>query len=110
MTGITTHVLDTARGQGAVGVEVLLSKAAGDSWIEVGRDFTDSQGRIAGLAPKVEAGLFRLRFELNQYFESTATNAFYPYAEVVFRVEEPLEHYHVPLLLSPFGYSTYRGS
>jgi 5-hydroxyisourate hydrolase len=104
---ITTHVLDTARGKPAVGVPLLLELAVTGGWQEQGRGVTDADGRcrtlLAGRGP---AGVWRLTFDISAY----EPGSFYPSASVVFRVRDDGQHYHVPLLLSPFGYSTYRGS
>jgi 5-hydroxyisourate hydrolase len=117
MSAITTHVLDTARGRPAAGVpvrlELLLKQYAGGSeeWVERGRGTTDADGRIKDLvAGPVVAGVYRLTFDTAAYFRSQKVEAFYPYVEIVFEVRDPSQHHHVPLLLSPFGYSTYRGS
>ena len=111
MTGITTHVLDTARGRPAAGIKVQLARSAdGGEWAELAEGVTDANGRITDLATAPGVGTFRLRFELVPYFEAVATPTFFPYVEIVFRVDDAQEHYHVPLLLNPFGFSTYRGS
>jgi 5-hydroxyisourate hydrolase len=108
MSPITTHVLDTARGLPAAGVAVTLER--GPDWTEVGSGRTGEDGRIAGLGSPQAPGPYRLRFETGPYFEASGTAAFFPEVTVQFAVERPEEHHHVPLLLSPFGYSTYRGS
>jgi 5-hydroxyisourate hydrolase len=105
---ITTHVLDTARGVPAAGVPVTLER--GPDWTEVGSGRTGDDGRIAHLGSPQAAGSYRLRFDTGAYFEAAGTRAFFPEVTVQFAVERPEEHHHVPLLLSPFGYSTYRGS
>ncbi len=114
MSAITTHVLDTARGEPAAGVPVRLETQAGDgTWTKKGEGKTDANGRCRGLLPEgaaLEAGAYRLTFDTGAYFTSQATQGFYPQVTVEFTVEETAQHYHVPLLLSPFGYSTYRGS
>lgn len=116
MTGrspITTHVLDTARGEPAMGVPVRLEKQlAGGSWRLIGKGTTDPDGRCAGLLPPeypVDDGVYRLSFDTGAYFKLLKKDAFYPFVEVSFQVRDR-RHHHVPLLLSPFGYSTYRGS
>jgi 5-hydroxyisourate hydrolase len=103
---ISTHVLDTARGLPAAGVPVVLERAAGDGWEAVGSGATDADGRVRDLPP-ARAGRHRLIFDTGAYL---GDGAFYPQVTVDFRVEQDQDHYHVPLLLSPFGYSTYRGS
>jgi 5-hydroxyisourate hydrolase len=110
---ITVHVLDTSRGKPATGLTVVLEQADGKEWRELARGKTDSDGRIETLLPKnkaVAAGIYRITFESGAYFAESKTKTFYPRIPVIFEITEPKEHYHVPLLLSPFGYSTYRGS
>lgn len=109
---ITTHVLDTAAGRPAVGVEVRLSdRDASGAWREIGGGTTDVDGRAVDLlATTLESGEYRLRFETGAYFDRLGIAGFYPYIEVTFSVVHPTEHYHVPILINPFGYSTYRGS
>lgn len=109
---ITTHVLDTARGRPAAGVPVTLERAArGDGWAPAGRAVTDADGRARDLlAAPLEAGRYRLTFDTGAYFHAAGVAAFYPEVSVHFEVTDPAEHHHVPLLLNPFGYSTYRGS
>jgi 5-hydroxyisourate hydrolase len=112
MSGITTHVLDTARGRPATGVRVSLSVRSGERWTELASATTDSDGRIADLLPNrppTVAGTYRLRFEVGEYFAAQGVSAFYPYVEVVFAIHDD-RHHHVPLLIGPFGYTTYRGS
>ncbi|HEV2720731.1 MAG TPA: hydroxyisourate hydrolase [Thermoanaerobaculia bacterium] len=103
MSTITTHVLDTARGRPAAGVPVRLDVRDGEQWREVGRGTTDDDGRLRTL-PSIEAGTYRL------VFDTGARSEFFPEVAIVFVVNDASQHYHVPLLLSPFGYSTYRGS
>jgi len=113
MSGITTHVLDTSRGKPASGVPVLLEIRADDGWREIGRAETDADGRARQLLPSdspLTAGTWRLTFDVGKYFESQGVESFYPEASIVFIIRDPGQHYHVPLLLSPYGYSTYRGS
>ena len=109
---ITTHVLDVSLGRPARGVNVRLARANGSGWAELGSGETDADGRASQLlAPgSLEAGTHRISFELAPYFEASGRKSFYPSVDIVFVVESTTEHYHVPLLLSPFGYSTYRGS
>jgi len=99
--GITTHVLDTAKGRPAVGMRVLLVKD--DKVVFDGS--TDDDGR-ARLAEHAETGTYRLTFDTGSY----NPGGFFPEATIVFRIDRAEQHHHVPLLLSPFGYSTYRGS
>lgn len=108
---ITTHVLDTSRGAPAAGVAVTLSQC-GAAPRELAHGVTDADGRITNLLPagSLQAGDYRLTFAVGDYFASQQLQSFYPQAAIDFRVQDPQAHYHVPLLLSPFGYSTYRGS
>jgi 5-hydroxyisourate hydrolase len=101
-------VLDTARGLPAAGVAVTLEQ--GPDWSEVGSGRTGDDGRIAALGSLGAPGCYRLRFDTGAYFEAAGATAFFPEVTVQFTVERPEEHHHVPLILSPFGYSTYRGS
>jgi 5-hydroxyisourate hydrolase len=107
---ITTHVLDTARGRPAADVGVALEQESAGGWSPVASGRTDSNGRLSELGSVAEPGQYRLRFDSGAYFAATGTPAFFPEVAVQFTVERPDEHHHVPLLLSPFGYSTYRGS
>jgi 5-hydroxyisourate hydrolase len=113
MSAITTHILDTSLGRPAAGVPVVLhTKTPKSDWKELGRGATDNDGRLRTLmgdAPLVE-GIYRLTFDTASYFASRKISAFYPKVIVEFEVHDAAAHYHVPLLLSPFGYSTYRGS
>jgi hydroxyisourate hydrolase len=114
--GITTHILDTARGRPASGVPVLLEirdGIGGDTWRELGRAATDEDGRARHLLPEGTAlvpATYRITFALDAYFRDQEVEGFYPEAAIVFDVRDAAQHYHVPLLLSPYGYSTYRGS
>ena len=112
MSGVSTHVLDTARGRPAAGVAVILEMAADGGWRELARGTTDADGRVAALLPggAPAAGDYRLRFATGEYYAARGESGFYPEVVVVFTVADGAEHYHVPVLLSPFGYSTYRGS
>lgn len=108
MHHLSTHVLDTSLGQPAVGVAVIAERREPDGkWTEVGRGETDADGRVGKLA-SVTPGDYRLMFAVAVYFQALGVAAFFP--EVVIHVRLDDARYHVPLLLSPFGYSTYRGS
>lgn len=108
---ITTHVLDTMLGTPAAGVRVRLEKKTGNRWKLLTAKRTNRDGRIPDLLARgTVRGTFRLRFETGNYFKAHRRRCFYPYVEVVFTITDSSVHYHVPLLLSPFGYSTYRGS
>jgi 5-hydroxyisourate hydrolase len=111
VSGLTTHVLDTARGRPAAGMRVTVQVRDGDGWREVGGGVTDADGRVPGLvAGELAAGTHRLVFATGEWFEAQGVAGFYPEVAVVCRIDDPRAHYHVPLLLSPYGYSTYRGS
>ncbi|WP_426492378.1 hydroxyisourate hydrolase [Hymenobacter sp. 102] len=112
MSQITTHILDTTRGRPAAGVSIILSGQHPGNWQELARGTTNADGRIPDLLPQgqtLPAGVYQLRFLVQEYFDALGTASFYPFVEIVFSVTSA-EHYHVPLLLNPFGYSTYRGS
>lgn len=107
---ITTHVLDSATGRPAAGVDVLLEQRDGD-WVEVARGTTNDDGRIGDLGPEsLPSGTYRITFDTGAYFAHTNTETFYPEVTITFVVDAQEEHYHVPILLSPFAFSTYRGS
>jgi 5-hydroxyisourate hydrolase len=112
MSQITTHILDTTKGKPVAGVTIVLYRGDNDEWAEMARGVTNADGRIAGLLDKqtiLPSGIYKLRFETKDYFDKNKIDTFYPYIEIVFDIAAQ-EHYHVPLLLNPFGYSTYRGS
>ena len=114
MIAFSTHVLDTARGRPAAGILVVLEKAgAGGEWQERSRGTTDADGRIKELAPKdkvLSPGDYRLRFATEAYFKALGEAVFYPEVLVQVRIPASGGRFHLPLLLSPYGYSTYRGS
>jgi 5-hydroxyisourate hydrolase len=114
MSAITTHVLDTSRGRPAAGVPVVLEQSAGDDrWRAIGRGETDADGRLGGLMSNTAApmpGVYRLVFDTQRYFQILGVRTFYPRVIVVFETTPGETHYHVPLLVGPFGYTTYRGS
>jgi len=114
MSAITTHVLDTAAGRPAAGVPVTLEAREGEGdWREVGRGVTDADGRLRDLLPAdygLTEGAYRLSFDVQSYFDARGVEGFYAEVSVSFVVRDAGAHYHVPLLLSPYGYSTYRGS
>lgn len=110
---ITTHILDTAQGRPASGVPLSLHILQNGDWVEIGQGTTNNDGRVANLLPAehmLKTGTYRIRFETGEYFKSNNLKGFYPYVEITFEIEKTDQHYHVPLLLNPFGYSTYRGS
>ena len=107
---LSTHVLDAGTGRPAQGVPLTLHRRADEGWAAVGRGVTDDDGRCRALAPDgLGPGVWRLTFDTGSYFTATGVRGFYPEVSVVFEVTEP-GHHHIPLLLSPFAYSTYRGS
>ncbi len=112
MSRITTHILDTAAGKPAEGVSAILEYYNGGRWEEVGKGITNNDGRIKDLVPhgqRTSNGAYRLTFDIKAYFSLGNIKTFYPKVIIEFEVSDD-SHYHVPLLLSPFGYSTYRGS
>jgi 5-hydroxyisourate hydrolase len=111
MTTLSTHVLDAVSGLPASDVRVALDRRDADGWQPLGEAVTDDDGRVRDLAPGgLGTGVHRLVFATGAYFSATGQTGFYPEVSVVFEVTDPGRHYHVPLLLSPFAFSTYRGS
>jgi 5-hydroxyisourate hydrolase len=113
MSAITTHILDVSSGFPARGVPVTLEKQAEANWEIIGKGVTDEDGRLRDLLDSdaiLQAGNYRLTFDTGDYFARQKVEGFYPQITVAFSVRDAAQHYHVPLLLSPFGYSTYRGS
>jgi 5-hydroxyisourate hydrolase len=120
MSTISTHVLDTSLGKPAAGVPVLIQRVHAKSedpndlrGITIGAGTTDDDGRLRDFLSAggtLTQGVYRLRFDVAEYFKATSRETFYPEVAILFRVGATDEHYHVPLLVSPFGYSTYRGS
>lgn len=112
MSFITTHVLDTSLGKPAAGVPVTLSRRDGASYRELARGVTDADGRVRQFLPEPPraAGAYALTFETLAHFRAQGREAFFERVTLEFFVEDAGQHYHVPLLLSPFGYTTYRGS
>lgn len=111
MSSISCHVLDTARGRPAGGVPISLAQLdPAGTWLVVASVTTNPDGRVPSFgAASLTRGTYRVRFETKSYF-SPDLAAFYPYVDVVFAIDLPNEHYHIPLLISPYGYTTYRGS
>jgi 5-hydroxyisourate hydrolase len=112
MSRISTHVLDTSLGRPAAQIPIRLEIAAGDAFTLLARHATDADGRVADLLAgrPLEAATYRLTFDTRAYFTARNVAAFYPSVTVLFEITHPTQHHHVPLLLCPFGYSTYRGS
>ena len=112
MSQITTHILDTTTGKPAPGVTIILYQHQNGQWKETGKGITNQDGRVTDLLVKdfvLPFGNYKMKFETKEYFDKQMIQTFYPYIEIVFEIKN-IEHYHIPLLLSPFGYSTYRGS
>jgi 5-hydroxyisourate hydrolase len=112
MSQVTTHILDTSKGKPAEGITIVLYQQHIDGWKEIAIGTTNSDGRIPHFLNEeavLEPAIYKIRFETQPYFEKQAVLTFYPFVEIIFQIRNG-EHYHVPLLLSPFGYSTYRGS
>ena len=132
MSQITTHILDTTKGRPAQGVAIILYKGETDAslptdeykdeqsdpdsyrngWTEIARGMTNADGRIADLLKKdfvLQRGIYKMRFETEDYFAKDNVVTFYPYVEIIFDITTE-EHYHIPLLINPFAYNTYKGS
>ncbi|GAA2577213.1 hydroxyisourate hydrolase [Actinomadura fulvescens] len=107
---VSTHVLDTHRGRPATGVPVRLDRHDGDTWQSLAEGVTDDDGRWTALGEAPETGTYRLRFGTGPYFTGLGVTTFYPEVCVIFAVADGGTRQHVPLLVSPYGYSTYRGS
>lgn len=110
---ISVHVLDLQSGQPTAGIRVTLEQRNGDGWRALAAGVTNAQGRIPALHPDgkpIVAGDYRIVFETGEHYARQRQDTFFPRIPVEFRVAEPTQHYHIPLLLSPFGYSTYRGN
>ena len=114
MATISTHILDVARGAPAGQVEVTLATQNTDeSWTQLSNAWTDQDGRVKPfflVSEPLPAGTYRLVFDTDSYFTGLSVEAFFPQVTIVFKVDDAAQHYHVPLLISPYGYSTYRGS
>ncbi|MQA26672.1 MAG: hydroxyisourate hydrolase [Micromonosporaceae bacterium] len=106
---LSTHVLDASVGRPAAGVAVCLERRDGGDWSPADEGRTDADGRLKGLSAGA-AGDYRLLFGTGDYFAQRGVEAFHPEVVVAFRITDPAEHHHVPLLLSPYSYTTYRGS
>lgn len=112
MSQITTHVLDTSIGKPAYGITIKLFEFIADEWIEKASGITNKDGRIGNLIPANDTltfGTYKMVFDTKHYFEAHKIEVFYPSVEIIFNLHT-IEHYHIPLLLNPFGYTTYRGS
>ena len=113
MSGISTHILDTSLGRPAAGVQVTLEQSHEGNWVEVSTQATDADGRVKQLLPAtavLEAGQYRLTFQTQAYFDAIGLQGLYPVVQITVAVTDASGHYHIPLLLTANGYSTYRGS
>lgn len=113
MSGISTHVLDISHGRPGSGVDVTLEFRTATGWEVKGRDTTDDDGRISRLLSEEEElvkGTYRVTFDTGSYYRLKGQECFYPQVVIVFEVTRADEHYHIPLLLNAFGYTTYRGN
>ena len=113
MSQITTHILDTSVGLPAGNVPVSLQTSSNGQWQNIGTGVTNPDGRVEGLVVSdmpLYAGVYKLRFDTATYYKEQRISSFYPFIEIVFEISGDGQHYHVPLLLNPYGYSTYRGS
>ena len=114
--GLSTHILDTHLGRPAANVAIKLSQfrdnAAGGAWHEIGNGRTDADGRCKTLLGEhpLQAGDYKIHFDIGVYFHDLKQTTLYPYVEIVFTITDPTRHYHIPLLLTANGYTTYRGS
>ena len=110
---ITTHVLDTTRGLPAANLPITLFQQTASGWTKLSEGVTNQDGRLSNLlevGEALEAGTYRMHFETQTYYQASNDKGFYPYVDIVFNLEAGGTHYHIPLLLTAFGYSTYRGS
>lgn len=108
MGTLSTHILDTSRGKPAEGVRITLETLAGDT---LGEGVTNADGRVAEIGPeRMEVGDYRLHFAAKEYYDQLGEESFYPEITVAFTIADADQHYHVPILLNPYGFSTYRGS
>ncbi|SEL28008.1 5-hydroxyisourate hydrolase [Colwellia chukchiensis] len=113
MSQITSHVLDTTRGQPVENLAISLFEQTQQGWRELATGVTNADGRISDLLTAkhvLSAGVYRMHFATQAYFISQKVTGFYPYVDIVFEIDASGAHYHIPLLLTAFGYSTYRGS
>ena len=110
--GLSTHILDTALGRPAAGVSLQLAQLENGQWHDIASGSTDPDGRCRTLLGEraLEAATYRLRFATAEYFAAQKLSGLYPYVDIVFTVADPAQHFHLPLLLTANGYTTYRGS
>ncbi len=110
---LSVHVLNTQDGLPSPNVQVTLEQMKDGKWIELSSALTDKQGRVTALYPegkKLDHGTYKVTFKTGQWFKGKNIETFFPEIPIVFNVDGTLDHYHIPLLLSPYGYSTYRGN
>lgn len=110
---LSVHVLNLEDGLPSPDVTVTLEQKSGDSWLSLNNGVTDENGRITALFPEdqsLQTGTYRVTFETGDWFEKHGSETFFPEIPVIFNVDGEVEHYHIPLLLSPYGFSTYRGN
>ncbi len=112
MSQITTHILDTSIGRPARAVHINLQQPRDNGWETISSGITDEDGRVSGLLKQdqlLPKGIYRMEFHTGSYFQAKGLKSFYPYVHIVFDIQDE-DHYHIPLLLNPYGYTTYRGS
>ena len=112
MSQITTHILDTSIGKPVQGISIALEQKNSENWLKISEGITNPDGRLSDMVPKekiLPKGIYRLSFDTASYFKNQNIKTFYPQVTIEFEITDS-SHYHVPLLLNPFGYSTYRGS
>lgn len=110
---LSVHVLNTSTGLPSANVSVTLDKKVDGQWLPLASGFTDAQGRVKALYPEQQSmpiGVYRVTFNTGEWYEKRGEQTFFPEASIVFTVDGKLAHYHIPLLISPYGYSTYRGN
>lgn len=110
---LSVHVLNLQDGLPSAGVSVVLEKQEGNKWTQLSEGVTNEQGRIPALYPKdgaIEKGNYRVTFKTGQWFEQHKTSTFFPEIPVIFKADGSVPHYHIPLLVSPYGFSSYRGN
>ena len=112
MSQVTTHVLDTSKGKPAWGISIVLYEQIAHEWFEIAKAITNKEGRVTNLlqeGQELALGIYKMAFDIKHYFNADDIETFYPMVEIIFEINT-IGHYHIPLLVSPFGYSTYRGS
>ena len=110
---LSVHVLNLENGLPSEGVKVILEKQENNQWKELNQSTTNQQGRITALYPEdasLQKGIYKVTFKTDECFQKNKQSSFFPEVAVIFSVDGNLEHYHIPLLISPYGYSTYRGN